>query len=688
MNQRRILFAVTGIVLVLSLQVFGCQLATPSPTSTLSPTETSTSTPTFTPVPTFTPTPTLVPTPISLLDTDEPFLITGVITYTSPFFENTLRDGFVLLEDQAGFASRDKEFQFPEIGQTLGPIEEVDEDNLTYSLLLPAVPQGTFVDVDNDGGEDQGVQIYAVAYWSNTWGDPFLEQRDGLGWSTAYTSAVIDPEREGEIVGGILIVWAPDDQQAFPTGFGDDEMLFTEDDPTTPIPAGYSIVDLDQTPFNIYKEAQPKIDLLEGEVAVNDYSDMDYEEAFEAMFEKVSREYPFTEEKDLDWDALHDEFSPRVATARDDEDFYIAIRDFTWAIPDGHVGVGGESDAVFDVLIQEEGGGFGLVLAELSDERVIVTEVLPDLPAAEAGIQVGAEIIEWDDKPVAQAIDEEVPYFGPYSTDHSRRIAQVDFLPRGEIGGTATVRYRNPGGGARTVSLESTPEFNSLINAMPYYTQDPLALPVEGEVLDESGLGYIKITTFSTDYKMMTDLWDHYMEEMIEFDVPGLIIDVRINFGGNGGLALDFAGYFFEDEIVRSNRLYYNDLSDKFEIEGVPERITPGPLFYDGPVVLLVGPDCVSACEGFAYSMTLEDRATIVGHYPSAGAYGEVGRGQYALPGDLSMQVPTGRSETPDGKVIIEGVGVVPDVFVPVTEESAMGLRDTVLEAAIEALLK
>jgi C-terminal processing protease CtpA/Prc len=668
-----------------------CCCATPSnpPAPTRRPRQTRSAVATEPPVTVPTPTPSPVaPVTIPTASADEPYLITGVITYTSPFFENTLRDGFVLLEDQAGFASRDKEFQFPEMGQALGPIEEVDEDNLTYSLLLPAVPQGTFVDVDNDGDKDQGVQIYAVAYWSNTWGDPFLERRDGTGWSTAYTSAALDPEREDEIEGGILIVWVPDDQQAFPTGFGDDEMLFTEDDPTAPIPAGYNIVDLDQTPFDVYKETQPQIDLLEGEIAVNDYSDMGYEEAFEAMFEKVSREYPFTEDKDLDWDALYDEFAPRVAAARNDEDFYIAIRDFSWAIPDGHVGVGGESDAVFNVLIQEEGGGFGLVLVELSDGRVIVTEVLPSLPAAEAGIQAGAEIIEWDGKPVAQAIDEEIAYFGPYSTDHSRRLAQLTVLPRGPIGATTAVRYRNPGSGARTASLESAIEFDSLISALPYYTQDPLALPVEGEVLDESGLGYIKITTFSTDYKMMTDLWDHYMEEMINNDVPGLIIDVRNNFGGHGGLALDFAGYFFEKEIVRSNRLYYNDLSDTFEIEGVPERVTPGPMFYDGPIVLLVSPDCVSACEGFAYSMTLEDRAMIVGHYPTAGAYGEVGRGQYDLPGDLSMQVPTGRSETPDGEVIIEGVGVAPDITVPVTRESAMGLEDPVLDTAIEMLLE
>jgi C-terminal processing protease CtpA/Prc len=50
------------------------------------------------------------------------------------------------------------------------------------------------------------------------------------------------------------------------------------------------------------------------------------------------------------------------------------------------------------------------------------------------------------------------------------------------------------------------------------------------------------------------------------------------------------------------------------------------------------------------------------------------------------MQFPTGRPETPDGELLIEGTGVVPDISVPVTEESALGEVDAVLEAAIEAL--
>ena len=94
-------------------------------------------------------------------------------------------------------------------------------------------------------------QVYAVAYWTNTWGDTYLEQRDqgGGGWSTAYASTVVstDPDTLYEVTGGKLLVFAPDDEQGFP-GFGADGKLFTDDDPVAPIPAGWSVIDLDQEP--------------------------------------------------------------------------------------------------------------------------------------------------------------------------------------------------------------------------------------------------------------------------------------------------------------------------------------------------------------------------------------------------------------------------------------------------------
>jgi C-terminal processing protease CtpA/Prc len=679
-TRRRIISITIAIVILVAAQILGCQL--PSPSTSLPPTEVPFIT--ATPEPKSTSAPTATPIPGSLLDTDEPYLISGEIPYTSPFFIWGLGDAFVLLEDEAGFVNRDFEFEFPLESQVLGPIEVDEDEQVTYTLLLPAVPQGTYVDVDNDGSDDTGVQVFAVAYWPNIWGDTFLEKRDGTGWSSANVSTITDADRDYEIEGGILIVWAPDGRQAFPTGFGEDDMLFTEDDPTAPIPAGYNIVDLDEEPFRVYKEPQPKIDLYEGDFEVSDYSEMDYAEAFDALITQMSEEYAFTEEKGIDWDALRAEFAPRAASARSARDFYTVVRDFTWAIPDGHIGISGGS--TINTFFAEQGGSFGLVLAELSDERVIVTDVLPDLPGEKAGIQVGAEIVAWNGVPVSEAIDRVVPYFGPFSTEQAKRPEQVIFLTRTAAGEEVTVTFSNPRAGTRDVTMVAEPEVDSLLAA--WASIDKLAPPIDGQILEESGLGYIRIWTFSGDYKMMTDLWTYYIKQMVDGDVPGLIIDMRVNGGGSSALSNNFPGFFFQDEITLAYWWHYSALEGKFIRWEVPERIEPAPIYYDGPVAILVGPDCISACEGFAYAMTQQGRALVVGHYPTAGAYGGVGSGQVTLPDDMELQFPTSKTTTPDGDLIIESVGVAPDIVVPMTEESALGLKDTVLEAAIQALLQ
>lgn len=670
------------VILAALLSTLGCLLfgTTSLPTDQTAPTVSPTARASATTVPTL--------SSLQAPDTagsDEPVLITGEIRYTSPFFLNTIPASMVLLEDQAGFVHRDRQFKFSRIGQMIGPVQVLDDDRLSFSLTLPSVPNGVLVDVDNNGEEDLGVQVFAVAYWSNTWGDPFLEERDAHGWSTAYSTTVVDPEKDDEIVGGTLIVWVPDSEQGFPVGFGPDGLLFTEDDPVEPILPGYNLVNLDQSPFEIYKEARPFFQLNEGDVALNDFSTMSYADSFKAMFEKVSKEYPFTEEKNIDWQALQDEYQPRAERVTSDEDFYRLLRDMSLEIPDGHVNVSLNST----VFYEESAGSFGMVLKELSDGSIIVAEVLPDLPGEKAGILPGAEITTWNDIPVAEAIDVIIPRLGPYSTDHTERMAKVNFLTRVPPGSQVQCTFINPGDTeSKTVSMTAAVEYDSLLRTFPTSDLDTFELPIEGELFEDDGLAYIRVLSFLGDYQLFARLWDFNLDLLVEEGIKGLIIDLRTNGGGRSDLPLQFTGYFFDETVQLFQNYYYNYDSQDFEVSGEPSKIEPGPLHYEGPLAVLVSPDCVSACESFAYALATGGRSVIVGHYPTAGAFGEVSRGQYSMPGEISIQFPTGKSLTLDGKLVIEGTGVLPDIVVPVTLASMMGEEDAVLEAAVQALLE
>ena len=146
-------------------------------------------------------------------------------------------------------------------------------------------------------------------------------------------------------------------------------------------------------------------------------------------------------EKGIDWEALKAKFAPQAEEANTPEDFYRVLRDLSFSIPDGHVNLSLNPD----VFYQDYGGGFGLVLVELSDGRVIAKEVLPNSVAEKAGLVTGAEIVQWNGKPVSEAIQAVIPGFGPYSTDHARRVNQVSFLTRVPPGTSVQVSYKNPG---------------------------------------------------------------------------------------------------------------------------------------------------------------------------------------------------------------------------------------------------
>ena len=523
--------------------------------------------------------------------------------------------------------------------------------------------------------------VFAVAMWSNIWGDPFLEKREGTGWSGGHSTTVIDIENDAEIISGHLIIWAPDDNQQFPSGFGEDGLLLTEDDPVVSVPAGYSIVDINQEEFIIYKEARPEFELVEGPGELNNFSDLNYIEAFDNMFEKISVEYPFTSEKNIDWDALYSKYSTRIENAKNDTDFYRVLKDFSFEFSDKHVGLTFNSD----VFVEQAGGSFGMNLTELSDGTVVVTQIFPGYPAALNGIKSGAIIFQWDGKPVDEALAEVNPFTGPFSTAHHKRIEQVNFLTRYPIDTSVEVVFQNPGENKNTVELTTEFEVQSFLATIPYLNFDPIVLPIEAETIT-NGYSYIRIQTFSGDMALMTRIWEHYLESAIENSSPGIIIDVRANSGGSGHLAANFAAFFFDEEFEIGRHGYYNSNLGEFEFDDEPVTIDPAPIYYDGPVVVLVDENCVSACEGFAYYLTINNRATVIGHTPTAGAFGEVGQGQFSLPGEIDMQFPTGRPETSDGELLIEGTGIIPDIFVPITFESASGQIDTVLFAAIEFL--
>lgn len=612
-------------------------------------------------------------------------VITGEFEYTNDIITVYYVEHAVGLVDLYGFITRDEEWELPVESQVLGPLTiDMERQRGEFRLALPARPDGVLADVDNDAQRDTGVQVFVVAYWPNLYGGPFSEGDDrSFGWPAYLASTVNDPENNDEVTGGKLVVWAPDDAQQFPTDFGADGLLFTADDPVGPLPAGYSVIDLDQRPFAIERDREVQVTLYEPpDAAIKDFSDLSYTRAFDEMFKRVRVEYAFNgiPGKAPDWDSLYADLAPRVAEAerrKDRRAFFDVMFDFANAFRDGHVGV--SSPLSGELFRERAAGGYGFAIRELDDGRALVVFVTRNSPADRAGMQVGAELLTFNGTPVKDAIAAVEPLGGPFSTDFALRYQQARYLLRAPVGTEAKVTFANPSGTPQTVTLRAVEERASFQATSIFKERNPTALPVEFEQRP-SGVGYIRINANYDDLNLLIRLFERALKTFENLDVPGIIIDMRQN---SGGAPLGLAGFLTDQEIIIGQDEYYSERTGRFEPEGPVDKILPNQNQYRfDKIALLVGQACFSACEFESYGFSKVPGVIVVGETPTAGVYAEVSRGQYVLPDGIFLQVPTGRTLLPDGTPLLEGVGVVPTIRVPVTAETVLTDRDAALERA------
>ena len=388
-----------------------------------------------------------------------------------------------------------------------------------------------------------------------------------------------------------------------------------------------------------------------------------------------------------DWQALYDDIKPRIEKAEADQDanaFWLAMRDFTWAFKDGHVGLS-TTDYYNQLFTVETAGGYGFSMEELDNGQMVVLFILAGGPAAEAGMQIGAVITKFDGKPVKDAIAAVKPWTMPMSSSWDLRYQQARYLLRAPLGTQATVTFTNPGGVSQTVTLKTISERDSYSRTSRYFGVDtnPL-LPVEFKILD-SGVGYVKINSYYDDLNLLNRLFKRAMDAFKTNSVPGIIIDLRNNSGGN---PIGLAAYLTDQEITMPQGYSYSEATGKFEKKGVPGKILPNIEQYRfDKTVLLVGPNCASACEDEAYSFSQVPGMVVVGMYPTSGTMADVGDGQITLPDGLSMQIPTERLIMEDGSLFLQGKGVQPTLHVPVTLETVTSTEDVILKYGEDVVL-
>ncbi|MEC8379242.1 MAG: S41 family peptidase [Myxococcota bacterium] len=194
------------------------------------------------------------------------------------------------------------------------------------------------------------------------------------------------------------------------------------------------------------------------------------------------------------------------------------------------------------------------------------------------------------------------------------------------------------------------------------------------EVFD-NGIHYLRFHHFLTPIR---EPFVHTIEQAIQQNAKGLVIDLRGNTGGMIAVGQGFMGYLLSE----ADLLFAQQITKESEFRYI---IYPRPShqIFNGPLVVLIDELSISTAEIFARAIQLTGRGTIIGS-PSAGRV--LSSMVESLPNGDRLQLVIADLASMDNQSL-EGVGVQPDLNVPYALDSLLRQEDAALQAAQHHIL-
>lgn len=439
----------------------------------------------------------------------------------------------------------------------------------------------------------------------------------------------------------------------------------------------------------------------EGVLAQSDDRKSLNRETFERAWELVGKSYWDPEMGGLDWDGVRDELGPRAESASNDDELRGVIRAMLSRLGQSHFGVipgpgsterergddsgsepaegsaacDGELRAELIALLEQGEGLAGIGIEVLPmPEGLLVTQVWSGEPADEAGVEPGWRVRHLDQFPenallhcLGEGLDER-------AREYAVRSALVALLT-GERGSTAALTFEDGAGEVRQLDLErrrpegvervgfgNLPEMDFRFDAD--WVETPASVPV-GRI------------GFSAWLMPVANRFQTAIVDMAQ--AGGIVIDLRGNPGGVGGLSMGVAGYFLDEPVslgtmkTRRNTLEFRANPRLATDDGRKLEI------FDGPLAILIDGGTASTSEIFAAGLQDLERARLFGQPTMAAALPSLIE---RLPnGDLLMHA-IADFERPSGERV-EGEGVQPDELVVPTRAGLLAARDEALDAAL-----
>lgn len=382
-------------------------------------------------------------------------------------------------------------------------------------------------------------------------------------------------------------------------------------------------------------------------------------DSFEKVWTTVRDKHWQTKPGGLDWQAIHDEYRPRVEKAGPAEARAV-MQEMIGRLKQSHFAI---IPSVIYSVVDDEGGGPGVTGIDLRilDGQAIVTSVDPGSPAEKQGVRPGWQILRSGGKELKPVLDQARSNPDIHELQLTRAVAA---RLSGLLGGTVSASFLD--GAGKTVDL-------NLGLTLPRGTLSAFGnLPAQHVWFESRKLGpaaYIGFNLFLDLPRVMAGF-----QKAVEGCQPcdGLILDLRGNPGGIGGMAMGMAGFLVDKPNQRLGTMYMRDTTLNFVVN-------PRAEVFAGPVAVLVDALSASTSEIFAGGLKDLGRARVFGTRTAAAALPSAFE---RLPNGDGFQYAVANYISQGGQPL-EGLGVTPDVEVALTRDALLAGHDAVIEAAL-----
>ncbi|MBN2576520.1 MAG: hypothetical protein JXP73_18295 [Deltaproteobacteria bacterium] len=381
----------------------------------------------------------------------------------------------------------------------------------------------------------------------------------------------------------------------------------------------------------------------------------------------------------LDWEAMRGKYQPLAMAAPDEPTFYRLLNEMLGALGQSHLevhgpGEDGEGDSEPAASVSQSGavevldlgtgiGDPGLVV-RLIEGKPTVSRVRPGSSAERAGLRPGFVVTHIGGRSMATLL-RPARALRPVEERFAlrRRCAR---LLSGSVGTKVSVRFLDGKDQAHDAILVRDPPARAAVQVLLM----PPVVP-EVRVFRRGDVGVIAFNFFLLQ-PILAEV-QSAIEGFRRSGAKGLILDLRGNPGGFGGMAIPVAARLVSRE-TNLGTIQFRDFAN--DLVAAPSLGTQPFL---GRVVILTDEGSASTSEILAAGLQEAKRATVVGEGTVGAALGSTIE---SLPGGAVIQIPVAGFRTPKG-VAIEGRGVQPDRRVHETRVSLLAGQDLVLDEAL-----